>query len=408
MSNSRAHTRARTGGMFLLALVACGCFFLLSCNRQVRADKPIDLKKEMRPLWSPSAGCYIRAWRVCGEFPIPLRADDEDDTPQLSAGFDNDFLQAHGGEAGIRPVAGTTHPRADGSRVAWTKYDSPGDDIGFTDAFKDHPGDNVVWYAFTTVQRDKIGKAVLSVESDESVKVWLNGKPMYQHFVPRETSYADLCEASLNAGENAVLVKVVQSSNSGRFAFRVLEVAQAEGLEMTGSGLSPAITAEDDTLVVTSDNRQCDLLPVTPPVTVTVTASGGRVVAEQTVRRYERAAFSTAAWPSGPYEVSCSMTGMNGQRVMAYLPWYHGDARKAAERLVATAPGAEDRTPAGMTHAMLAALVQDRLGTDIANAAAEDLPDRPHDLIRWHVARNRDACADPCCCSWRASFSGRS
>jgi len=362
--------------MMPYVLILAISILALSLMREARAaDKPVNLKEQMRALWAPAAGEYVRTWLVCGEFPIPASDDDDSGTPQPLTGFANDFLQGHGGEKGIRPVAGAAHTRADGTLATWTKYTSASDTILYTGAFVDHPTDNVVWYAATTIQRTKVGKMVFALDSQDAVKVWLNGVLVHEHYLAREVGYGDMFEVPLHAGENVVLIKVLQRS-PGYFAFRMLERPQAEALELTNTRLSPILapTEEAGQLTVVTDDSRSNLLPNKPQVEVVVSAPGGRTMASKTASRGEKVTFDTAEWPVGPYEITVSMNGVAGKRHHAYLSWFNGDAHDMLKELVSTAPTPDDRTPNGMTHTLLADLVKDRLGADVGSAKNELLP----------------------------------
>jgi len=318
----------------------------------------------MRPLWAPSAGEYLRTWLLCGEFPMPAMIDDESGDAHSVPGFDDDFLLGRGGEATLCPVAGMTHARTDGSLANWKKYTSKTDGIDYKLAFEQHPYENVVWYAFTTVTREQMGMAVFALESNCSSKLWLNGEMVHVHPLLRDTWYNDRFTVSLRAGENVVMLKMAQQINSGHFAFRVLETAQAQVMELTDMQLSPSIAREstDDKLVLHTDTERDPLLAVKAPVQVSVLAPGGRVVAEKTVTRGETVNFASADWPPGPYDVRFTMQTPKGNNVFAYQLWYHGNAFTAVQKLVDSAPAVDDTTPSGMIHAMLAEMVVDRLG----------------------------------------------
>ncbi len=386
MSIDRRLALSHARKLLRCALFIAACFlsltFALPGETAEKVDKTASLKTQMRALWAPASGEYIHNWLLCGEFPIPTTEEDETN-PRPELGFANDFLQGQGGEKGIRPYAGMTHTRADGSLASWTKYTSKIDSIEYYQAFAEHPSDNVVWYAYTTLLRAKIGSAAFALEGNCASKLWLNGELVHEHFLTREAGYSDRFAVSLQAGENAVLIKVVQHIGSGHFAFRVLEMAQAEAMEMTDPQLQPALADAESTgdklTVISDDNRS--MPAVKPPVKVEVVAPGGQVVATQSVTRGDRASFNTADWPPGPYDIRCSMSAPNGKRIIAYLLWYHGDAGAALKNLLATAPGADDHTPAGMIHAMLAEMAKDRLGPDIAKADAESLPEAYSELM---------------------------
>ncbi len=79
--------------------------------------------------------------------------------------------------------------------------------------------------------------------------------------------------------------------------------------------------------------------------------------------------FDPRAWPDGAYEIRCATRRMNGLLYATHLPWYKGDSVAAARALVAAGAAGDLRTPNGFTTKMLADLVTDRLGKDLATVA---------------------------------------
>ncbi len=106
---------------------------------------------------------------------------------------------------------------------------------------------------------------------------------------------------------------------------------------------------------------------------VEVVAPGGAVVASQTAPRGETVTFDANLWRDNPYEVICQMTPAGGQQLISYLPWYKGNTLAAARKLVASAKQTDQATPVGMTHAMLADMVRDRLGPGLSRKTPQDL-----------------------------------
>ncbi len=182
-----------------------------------------SLKDEVRNPWTRTTS-YVRTWLVCGEFPntSPKGAAPGSSPPR--AALATDYLTEHGGEAGIRPAPGMTHRRPDGTAATWTRYTSPQDTLNFLKAFADRPTTDVVAYAYTTISRDQAGPALLALGSDDGVRVWVNGKLAHDHAVRRAVRPdEDIVEARLEAGENAVLVKVEQGIGDWGLCLRVIE-----------------------------------------------------------------------------------------------------------------------------------------------------------------------------------------
>ncbi|HEX2949141.1 MAG TPA: NPCBM/NEW2 domain-containing protein [Armatimonadota bacterium] len=357
-------------------MMIAGCIIVLSHAQQgTAAEKPVSLKKQMRSLWPPASGDTLRNWLVCGEFLVPTDEEDADEL-QPSVGFANDFLQGRGGESGIRPEAGQTHARVDGSLATWKKLTSDSDTITISKTLDQHPEDDVVWYAYTIVQRSKPGTAIFTLDSNCAVKCWLNGALVHEHFLASTMSYNDQFAVDLHAGENAVLLKMVRHASSGSFTLRVFETAMALAMDMTSPRLAPCVSNAESTngkLVVVTDDNRGTLLSEQSPVEVRVVAPGGRLMAMSTGVCGAKVTFDTADWPDGPYEIYLTTTVPNGRKVTRYLLWYHGDAAVALQELLDTAPSADDHTPEGMTHAMLVELVLDRLGKDTVTIKPEKL-----------------------------------
>ena len=104
-------------------------------------------------------------------------------------------------------------------------------------------------------------------------------------------------------------------------------------------------------------------------VTVQAVAAGGKILAEAAAARGESVRFDPRTWPDGAYEIRCATRRMNGLLYATHLPWYKGDSVAAARALVAAGGASDLRTPNGFTTKMLADLVTDRLGKDLAKVA---------------------------------------
>jgi len=359
----------------LAALLIAGCGGQAARPAAGENKAPaVSLKDEMRMPWTPTAAGFIRTWLLVGEFPNPPHpgAQVYDHTPPC-IGLDTDYLAEHGGETAIRPTAGMTHKRPDGSAAAWKAHTSPADIIDLQKAFAGRPIEYVVAYAFTTVNAPKEGPAVLAIGSDDGVRVWLNGKVVHNLIAARAvTPDQDLVPLNLKAGENTVLVKVENGTGGWGFALRVLSPEQASALR--GGGFSPSILegAAADVLNVRTDTAAP--AAEAPPVKVEVVAPGGRIVAAQDAPRGQTVRFAAKDWADGPYEVRCTAATPTGRREVNHVAWYKGDALAAARRLVETAAKADTKTPEGMAHAMLAEMILDRAGGDLAKVAGVAWP----------------------------------
>ena len=145
---------------------------------------------------------YIRSWWLIGGF------------PQKS--LVNDMLP--GGEAAFvlpdSPSNGTD---------AQLLYSSSRK-IDFRSVIQ--PGENNLAYAFVWLDVPTEREALLGMNSDDGIAVWLNGTEVWRNkvarFVPDDTRDLDLPRVVLKKGMNALLVKVDQKLGEWAFKLRVL------------------------------------------------------------------------------------------------------------------------------------------------------------------------------------------
>lgn len=321
------------------------------------------LSEEQRLPFSRGDTWFLKTWLVAGPFPGTLA---------------DDALAEHGGETRIRPAVGLAHPLPGGVAVSWRSYSAWSDAVALDEATEASPDATGVAYAFATVRRAEAGRAVLSLGSDDGVRVFLNGTLVHEHQGRRPLVLdQDQVEVPMGAGENAILVKVEQRRGPWAFALRVLEPGTQLAL---ATELGPAIEDEDvvaGSLLVRTDRP---MPRMGAAVTVEVVAPGGRVVASRTDRRGVAVRFDTGRWAEGPYEVRFRTTTSAGRPWSTHLPWFKGDLRAVARRVVAAAESAEVKTPAGMVRRMLGDLLLDRVGGDLEQAGSLAL-ERAHPVL---------------------------
>ena len=337
----------RPPGPFAAALV-----LLVSVPAQPQQPPPErkqTLKEQMRAPWSRSDERFIRRWLVLSEFPL------------AGGGFDKDWLVEHGGEAAIRPAENMAHRLPDGSSIRWRAVTAWNDatDLAAGPGLKR----DLVGYAATTVTRPAAGKALLSIGSDESIRVWVNGSQVLDRRARRQLTYdEDRVEVDLKAGGNAILVKLEQRTGPWHFSTRVLE---SGAIPPRVQEIGPSLLDDSGavlTLRTDADSERASL----DKVRVQAVGAGGRTVADIMATRGETLRLNASAWPAGAYEIRLSTRRMNGLLYATHIPWYKGDAIAAARELTAAGAKADARTAWGATVKMLADMVVDRLGKDFA------------------------------------------
>ncbi len=104
-------------------------------------------------------------------------------------------------------------------------------------------GDNSAWFLARTIETQKARKLVLHLGSDDTLRLWINGKQVFSHLEPRSPAPdQDRVEVELAAGVNRLLAKVVNYSGGTGFYFR----AEALGRDGLTPELVGVVRAKDD------------------------------------------------------------------------------------------------------------------------------------------------------------------
>lgn len=105
------------------------------------------------------------------------------------------------------------------SRQKWVRLQGAKDGSPF-----DLPGNVAATYLYRTITSPTARKMTLSLASNDAVKVWVNGAVVHDRNVERPLKAdEDSVPISLQAGENKLLVKVVNYGNAYQFFFRMAE-----------------------------------------------------------------------------------------------------------------------------------------------------------------------------------------
>jgi dienelactone hydrolase len=356
-----AHVR---GGVLALAAAA---LVAIAVSATATVAQDAQQSAALRSLWSRGDARFVRAWDLLGPIDGGLEASPV---------------------AEERLLGPSSAPVSIGEHTAsWMRVASWGDavDVAGNLSSRERRGSGAApetAYAFATVSRAAGGAALLSIGSDGGVRVWVNGALVHRDDSTRAFSFdTDRVPVRLNRGENRILVKLVHRTGPWRFALRVLEPGQA--VERINE-IVPRLNVSGGALVALTDERRSQ----GAPVSVEAIAAGGRIAARKEAARGESVRFDSSGWPDGAYEVRFTTRDAQGRRAFVHLPWYKGDAKAAAERLIEAGfqsagretglretrrrlGGAEivQGQNAREAHVrMLAALALDRVGGDLASA----------------------------------------
>jgi hypothetical protein len=309
-----------------------------------------SLKNETRFPWATATGGFLRDWLIIGGFPN-----------QDGKGYETDFLKDQGGELTIKPELGMTNKLPNGTAFVWKKYHSPYNYINLFDVFQEGEFNNKAIYAFTTVKRENDGKVILSFAQNNSNKLWVNGKLLYESRKDYQAELEDHhIEVTMAKGDNSILIKSVHDGWTWGFTFRIIEPENFSLLY--DFKLSPEILKSGikEQLVIKTD-RSLNPEIQKFDVTVKVVAPGGNIVSEKTVKRGEQLTFDTKKWPDGVYDLCFTSNNTLGELATAYSFWYKGDVVQKAKELLATTPK-NPASPDEYHHVMLAQMLTERFG----------------------------------------------
>ena len=122
--------------------------------------------------------------------------------------------------------------------IGW--YQSTG--IGNT-VFSNVPEDDVVGYALTYLDSDHDRTEILSLGSDDGIKVWVNDKLVWSHHVHRPLRSADdVIALPLSKGRNKILLKIENGFGPWGFSASIGGYSMDLSAERLGSPLSPSLT----------------------------------------------------------------------------------------------------------------------------------------------------------------------
>lgn len=261
------------------------------------------------PAVVPVNGDCIREWLVIGPF-FPRDPD-------------TDFLAGVGGEANVDPREGDTFTTEDGRTLTWRRYNSRGDLVQIDDAIGRHV--EATAYAFCVLQSEITSRIPFGMGHDNDVKVWINGRHVYQDTGVREPvlPYSDTFtfDAVLETGRNRCLVKIAQEIGFWGFAMRVLPTEQGMGL----SGIEGRVLALD---------RKTGHVAV-PVEAVLLTGSIAEPIVVGTALTDGNGNYRLAVLKPGKYLVRCQVPGgyvyYTGRRDASGVMPYTSQALKSTD-----------------------------------------------------------------------------
>jgi hypothetical protein len=172
--------------------------------RLLKADAPVgEITFALPPGISATVTAFVKQYLICG----PFAGDD-------NGGYD----QVYGPERDVKDLK--FDAAYDGKKWREAKANDAGV-LNFVDLCADRT-ENASVYAYVTIKAAKAAEVSLKLGSDDGCKAWLNGKQVHAAPDPRGLGVdQDTVAVKLDAGENKLLVKVVQQGGDWSMCLRI-------------------------------------------------------------------------------------------------------------------------------------------------------------------------------------------
>ena len=125
-----------------------------------------------------------------------------------------------------------------GREIGWYRTNRRGENV-----FSNVPEDDVTGYALTYIESDRDQKYLLSLGSDDTIKIWVNDKLIFSKYVHRPLRRADdVIELPISKGKNKILVKITNGYGPWGFFADIGGYSIELSAEKLNSPLSPSLT----------------------------------------------------------------------------------------------------------------------------------------------------------------------
>ena len=138
----------------------------------------------------------------------------------------------------------------EGRKIGWYKTNRRGENV-----FSNVPEDDVTGYALTYLESERDQNYLLSLGSDDTIKIWVNDKLVFSKYVHRPLRRADdVIQLPVSKGRNKILVKVTNGYGPWGFFADLGGYSLTVSAERLNSPLSPSLTLLDASGQVLANN----------------------------------------------------------------------------------------------------------------------------------------------------------
>ena len=129
----------------------------------------------------------------------------------------------------------------DGRKIRWYKTNRRGENV-----FSNVPEDDVTGYALTYFESERDQKYLLSLGSDDTIKIWVNDQLIFTKYVHRPLRRGDdVIELPISKGRNKILFKITNGYGPWGFFADIGGYSIGLSAENLNSPLSPSLTLLD-------------------------------------------------------------------------------------------------------------------------------------------------------------------
>ncbi len=296
---------------------------LFSCNN----DKTDSV------IYEPNT--YIKDWLIVGPFPncedcstISYHHD------KKCKGFYTDYLESIDGEKNAIPTEGLKVIVANkGIEKTWFKLHSTEDKIHLTNL---KPKDMVVAYAFCQIESQKKQKTILSVGSNDGVRVFLNGEEVHEsheyngRWLQADNDYIPV---NLIKGTNNLMLKIDQGTGDFGYVVRFLDydTVLTKIRENIESYKVLKAVSIGDTLVASFGTKyKISVLNPKGTVKIELFHENEGKLAEQTVTPGFDAKFLLDSVTDGFLTIKATFPTLNDGTIISETKYYKGKLEKHA------------------------------------------------------------------------------
>ncbi len=276
---------------------------------------------------------FIKDWLILGPFP---NCDTCSTTDYMHGehctGFYTDYLKSIGGEKNVIPGEGMQVDVSDNNSKTWSVLHSSEDQIHFSELL--NPKDMVVAYAFTQVLSPKHQKVILSVGSNDGLRVFLNGEevhkshPLHGRWLQSDNDYVPV---NLKKGTNNLLLKIDQGVGDFGYVARFFDYDSIittirKDIDKYKELKAVAIA---DTLVTSFGTR--DKITVLNPkakVTIELIHEKNGKLDVHIVEPGDDADFLLTSVPDGFLNIKASFPTLNNGVIISETRYYKGELKR--------------------------------------------------------------------------------